>query len=176
MLAEKHVTWTNHHLSLARGEQLTPEFKKMNPRGVVPVLVHDCNVVVKSSVICSYLDEVFPDPPLMPKSPVERATMRLWCKLPDDILHMACAISSDNLLKPDLLFRVVSGRPPADIETVAELQEWRRAEDEKMLAECMRVFREQLDAAFAEFQSDMNDEHQIAQEDDRERDAAVISY
>ncbi len=84
--------------------------------------------------------------------------------------------SSDNLLKPDLLFRVVSGRPPADIETVSELQEWRRAEDEKMLTECMRVFREQLDAAFAEFQRDMNDEHQIAQEDDREHDAAVISY
>jgi hypothetical protein len=66
--------------------------------------------------------------------------------------------SSDNLLKPDLLFRVVSGHPPADIETVAELQEWRRAEDEKVLAELMRHFREQLDAAFAEFQSDMNDE------------------
>jgi hypothetical protein len=66
--------------------------------------------------------------------------------------------SSDNLLKPDLLFRVVSGHPPADIETVAELQKWRRAEDEKVLAECMRHFREQLDAAFAEFQSDMNDE------------------
>ena len=94
VLAEKHVTWTNHHLSLARGEQLTPEFKKMNPRGVVPVLVHDGNVVVESSVICAYLDEVFPDPPLMPKSPVERATMRLWCKLPDDILHMACATVS----------------------------------------------------------------------------------
>ena len=84
--------------------------------------------------------------------------------------------SSDNLLKPDLLFRVVSGHPPADIETVAELQEWRRAEDEKMLAECMRVFREQLDAAFAEFQSDMNDEQQIAREGDREHDAAVTSY
>jgi glutathione S-transferase len=94
VLAEKHVTWTNHHLSLARGEQLTPEFKKMNPRGVVPVLVHDGNVVVESSVICSYLDEAFPDPPLMPKSPLERATMRLWCKLPDDILHMACATVS----------------------------------------------------------------------------------
>ena len=68
--------------------------------------------------------------------------------------------SSDHLLKPDLLFRVVSGHPPADIETVAELHEWRRAEDEKVLAECMRLFREQLDAAFAEFQSDMNDEPQ----------------
>jgi glutathione S-transferase len=30
----------------------------------------------------------------MPKNPVERATMRLWCKLPDDILHMACATVS----------------------------------------------------------------------------------
>lgn len=94
VLSEKHVPWTNHHLSLARGEQLTPAFKTMNPRGVVPVLVHDGNVVVESSVICSYLDEVFPEPPLMPKSPMERATMRLWCKLPDDILHMACATVS----------------------------------------------------------------------------------
>ena len=47
VLAEKNVPWTNHHLSLARGEQLTPEFKKMNPRGVVPVLVHDGNVIVE---------------------------------------------------------------------------------------------------------------------------------
>jgi glutathione S-transferase len=94
VLSEKHVTWTSHHLSLARGEQLTSEFKKMNPRGVVPVLLHDGNVIVESSVICSYLDEAFPDPPLMPKRPVERATMRLWCKLPDDILHMACATVS----------------------------------------------------------------------------------
>jgi len=94
VLAEKNVPWTNHHLSLAKGEQLTPEFKAMNPRGVVPVLVHDGNVIVESSVICSYLDEVFPAPPLMPKNPVERATMRLWCKLPDDVLHMACATVS----------------------------------------------------------------------------------
>jgi glutathione S-transferase len=37
---------------------------------------------------------VFPNPPLSPKNPVERATMRLWCKLPDDILHMARATVS----------------------------------------------------------------------------------
>src|SRR3569833_456536 len=94
VLAEKNQPWTNHHMSLAKGEQLTPEFKAMSPRGLVPVLVHDGNVIVESSVICSYLDEVFPEPPLMPKNPVERATMRLWCKLPDDILHMACATVS----------------------------------------------------------------------------------
>jgi glutathione S-transferase len=94
VLAEKNLPWTNHHVSLVNGEQLTPEFKKMNPRGVVPVLVHDGHTIVESSVICAYLDEVFPNPPLMPKNPVERATMRLWCKLPDDILHAACATVS----------------------------------------------------------------------------------
>ena len=83
--------------------------------------------------------------------------------------------SSDDLLKPDLMFRVVSGHPPADIETVSEFQEWKRAEDEKMVAECMRVFREELDAAFAQFQRDMNDDDQMAQED-REHGGAVVSY
>src|SRR5215471_6812705 len=94
VLAEKNESWTSRHVSLVKGEQLTAEFKKMNPRGVVRVLVHDGNTIVESSVICSYLDEVFPNPPLSPNNPVERATMRLWCKLPDDILHMACATVS----------------------------------------------------------------------------------
>ena len=66
----------------------------MNPRGVVPVLVHDGDTIVESSVICAYLDEVFPTPPLSRNTPLERATMRLWCKLPDDILHTACATVS----------------------------------------------------------------------------------
>lgn len=94
VLAEKNLPWTNHPVGLAKGEQLTPEFKRMNPRGLVPVLVHDGNVIVESSVICAYLDEAFPEPPLMPENPVERAAMRLWCKLPDDILHTACATVS----------------------------------------------------------------------------------
>src|SRR5215469_16987801 len=67
VLAEKNQPWTSHQLSFVRGEHLTPEFKKINPRGVVPVLVHDGHTIVESSVICAYLDEVFPDPPLMPK-------------------------------------------------------------------------------------------------------------
>ena len=94
VLAEKNVPWTSHNVGLVGGEQLTAEFKKLNPRGLVPVLVHDGNAIVESSVICSYLDDVFPTPLLTPKNPLERATMRLWCKLPDDILHMACATVS----------------------------------------------------------------------------------
>jgi len=41
VLAEKNVPWTNRPVSLVKGEHLTPQFKKMNPRGVVPVPVHD---------------------------------------------------------------------------------------------------------------------------------------
>src|SRR5262245_9187328 len=78
VLAEKNLEWTGHHLSFVKGEHLTAEFKALNPRGLVPVIVHDGNVIIESSVICSYLDEVFPEPPLTPKAPLERATMRLW--------------------------------------------------------------------------------------------------
>jgi len=94
VLAEKSLEWTGHHLSFAKGEHLTTEYKALNPRGLVPVLVHDGHAVIESSVICSYLDEVFPDPPLTPKAPIERATMRIWCKLPDDVLHIACGTVS----------------------------------------------------------------------------------
>ena len=94
VLAEKGAAWTSHDVSLVGGEHLTPAFKRMNPRGLVPVLVHDGSVIVESSVICSYLDDILPAPPLTPGAPLERAAMRLWCKLPDDILHMACATIS----------------------------------------------------------------------------------
>ena len=94
VLAEKDVPWTNHHLSLAMGEHLTPQFKAMNPRGVVPVLVHDGNTIVEIERDLRLPGRGVSDPPLSPKTPLERATMRLWCKLPDDILHTACATVS----------------------------------------------------------------------------------
>src|SRR6476659_6249557 len=43
VLAEKNMPWTNHHVNLASGEHLTPAFKAMNPRAVVPVLIHGGN-------------------------------------------------------------------------------------------------------------------------------------
>jgi glutathione S-transferase len=42
-------------------------------------------------VICEYLDEVFPDPPLKPAAAADRAAMRLWTKAVDEFLHPACA-------------------------------------------------------------------------------------
>jgi len=57
----------------------------------VPTLVHDGRVIVESTVINEYLDEVFPEVSLKPNDPQARATMRVWTKAVDEVLHPACA-------------------------------------------------------------------------------------
>ena len=66
-LAEKGLEWQSHLLEL-NGDHLTPEYLKINPNGVVPTLVHDGTIIVESTVIIHYLDDLFPDPPLMPRA------------------------------------------------------------------------------------------------------------
>lgn len=90
-LAEKGVDWTGHYIDILKGEQFTPDYRRLNPKAVVPTLVHDDHVIVESTVICEYVDEVFPGIALKPADPVERARMRTWTKAVDEALHPACA-------------------------------------------------------------------------------------
>ena len=90
-LAEKGLPWDGHLLEL-NGDHLTPEYLKINPNGVVPTLVHDGNIVVESTVIMHYLDDLFPDPPLMPRDPLDRARAHLFKKLMDEYIHPACIV------------------------------------------------------------------------------------
>jgi len=90
-LQEKEIKWDGEILDLHRGDQHRPEYLKLNPNGVVPTLVHDGKVIIESTLIIEYLDEVFPDTPLMPADPYERAQARLWMKKIDDYLHAACS-------------------------------------------------------------------------------------
>jgi len=80
------------HLLTLRGDQNDPAYMKLNPSGVVPTLVHDGNVIVESSLILYYIDEAFPEPPLMPKAPLGRHRVRLYNKLIDEYLHNSCTI------------------------------------------------------------------------------------
>ena len=77
VFAEKGLDWFGHYVDILKGEQFAPEYLKLNPKHVVPTLVHDGNVIRESAVIGEYLDEVFPDPPLKPASAVDRAAMRI---------------------------------------------------------------------------------------------------
>jgi glutathione S-transferase len=80
------------HLLSLRGDQNEPAYLKLNPNGVVPTLVHDDRPIVESSLILYYLDEVFPDPPLMPTEPLLRFRVRMYNKLIDEYLHNACTV------------------------------------------------------------------------------------
>jgi len=86
-LAEKGAVWSGHYVDLLAGEQFAPDFLALNPRGAVPVLVHDGAVLVESTVICEYVDDALPGPPLTPDTPLGRARMRLWTKRVDEEVH-----------------------------------------------------------------------------------------
>jgi glutathione S-transferase len=90
-LGEKKLAWKGIYLDILKGDQFDPEYRKLNPKAVVPTLVHDGRVIVESTVINEYLDEVFSEPPLKPAAAEERAKMRLWTKAVDEDLHPACA-------------------------------------------------------------------------------------
>jgi len=83
-LIEKGLDWESEYVDLFTNEQYRPEYLKLNPKGVVPTLIHEGHAIIESSLICEYLDETFPDPPLTPKTAHERARMRLWSKHIDE--------------------------------------------------------------------------------------------
>ena len=90
-LAEKKLQWNSHYLDLLKGEQFNPDYLKINPKAVVPTLVHDGKVIPKSTVICEYAEETFPDHPIYPRSSYDRARVRVWTKAVDEELHPACS-------------------------------------------------------------------------------------
>lgn len=89
-LAEKRLPHEQRHINLMKAEQVTPDYLKINPKGVVPAIVHDGNPVIESTVIMEYLDDAFPENPLRPAAPLARAKMRVWAQIPDAGLHAAC--------------------------------------------------------------------------------------
>ena len=94
VITEKHLNCALRHLDLRAGESHTPEYLKLNPRGVVPTLIDNGKAITESTVICEYLDEAYPQVPLRPSDPVERAAMRRWTMLPDTGLHSAASTVS----------------------------------------------------------------------------------
>ena len=77
VLAEKNLPYDIVPIDLTKKEQKTPEYLKMNPYGKVPVLTDDSTVLYESLIINEYLDEKYPNPPLMPKDLAKKAKARI---------------------------------------------------------------------------------------------------
>ena len=77
VLGEKKLAYETIPVDLRNKEQKTPEFLKLSPYGKVPALADGDTVLYESCVINEYLDEKYPDPPLMPSDFAKRAKVRI---------------------------------------------------------------------------------------------------
>lgn len=95
-LTEKGLEFEGRWLSSSKFEHHDPAFMKLNPEGMVPVLLHDGDPITESTVINEYLDEVFPEVPLKPATAKARAAMRQWTKYCDEYFYPAITMLGAN--------------------------------------------------------------------------------
>ncbi|WP_175652074.1 maleylacetoacetate isomerase [Pseudomonas sp. Marseille-P9899] len=87
-LALKQLEFQSLPVNLLKGEQREEHFLALNPQGRVPALKADSGeVLVQSPAIIEYLEEVYPQPALLPQDPVQRAQARgvaalIGCDIP----------------------------------------------------------------------------------------------
>ena len=73
----KGLAYESAFVHLAKGDQRRPEYAAVNPQSLVPALaLEDGHVLTQSLAIIEYLDEVHPQPPLLPSGARERARVR----------------------------------------------------------------------------------------------------
>lgn len=92
VLAEKGLDFVSHEVDILSGAQHDPAYVKLNPNRVVPTLLHEGRVLLESTLINQYLDEAFPEPPLLPADALGRHQARIWTKRLDDKVHGATAV------------------------------------------------------------------------------------
>jgi maleylacetoacetate isomerase len=89
----KRRDYDNAFVHLRRGEQAQPGFRGVNPQGLVPALEIDGQTLIQSLPIIEYLDETYPEPPLLPRDAVGRARVRALAAI------VACDIHPLNNLR-----------------------------------------------------------------------------
>jgi glutathione S-transferase len=83
-LAEKRVAYTNRFVDIEmRLQNFAPDYLRLNPRGVVPTLVHGDRVVTDSARIIRYIDAAFDGPSLSPQDESGQKRMDEWIDLQD---------------------------------------------------------------------------------------------
>ena len=89
----KNIAYETVAIHLRRNDQSKPDYRAVNPQGLVPTLEEGGRRLIQSMAIIEYLDEVHPEPPLLPKDPADRARVRALAEI------VACDIHPINNLR-----------------------------------------------------------------------------
>src|SRR5947207_1627625 len=89
----KGVDYESRPVNLLDSEQKAEDYRELNPQGLVPMLEIDGHRLTQSLAIIVYLDQCFPDPPLVPRDPIDGAHVRAMA------LAIACDIHPLNNLR-----------------------------------------------------------------------------
>lgn len=100
-LHEKGLPYERDTLNLAKKDQKRPEFLRLNPYGKVPVIDDGGRILFESCIINEYLDEKYPDPPLMPKDPYLRGRGRVLVDYALNYIHEPYWGLRGEMLKPE---------------------------------------------------------------------------
>lgn len=125
VLAEKGIPHEVHSVDLAAMEQLSDAYRAINPACTVPALVLDDGTVLgDNAAIAAWAEAVYPDPPLLGRTPVEKAEVASWTARIDFDCFMAIAEALRNTAKA-MAGRALPG--PHDYPQIPELAERGRA-------------------------------------------------
>lgn len=80
-LACKRLDYEPHYVSLPKMQHREAAYRDLNPQGLVPMLVEDERPLIQSLAIIEYLDELYPEPALIPKDVPERAYVRAFSQI-----------------------------------------------------------------------------------------------
>lgn len=120
-IVEKGLEIETRDISIAKGEQLSDEFRAINPRATVPVLItEDGNTLTENLGIAAYLEAQFPEPPLMGRNAEEKGQVLAWNAIAEGQggLPIAEALRNGN---PHMKGRAVTG--PVNYEQIPALAE-----------------------------------------------------
>lgn len=119
LLAEKGVLHHTVQVDLRNGEQLGEDFRRINPQCTVPALVTDEGpVLTDNAAIAAYLEARFPDPPLLGRTPLDKAEIASWQWRVEfeGLLPVADALRNSS---PAMVNRALPG--PVDFAQIPEL-------------------------------------------------------
>lgn len=87
VLHYKHLDFSYKPVHLLKNEQRSKDYLHLNPLGGVPTLFHNGHYISESMAICEYLEEAFPQTPMLPKDLYLRGKVRQFCEIINSFMH-----------------------------------------------------------------------------------------